>query len=222
MHTVTSAPIEVQGPRLGYVPEWVLDEASDRAIHLYVRLTRYANRDGQGWPSRTTLAEKMRCSVDTIDRTVKELERVGALVVERRMDPDNPKRHLSSLYTLLVDKEGSRIGETGGSRKAAARVAAPLRPKEKPEKKATTSRRKPETPVPVPFVPTPEMQAWVRENGLEVNVAHETAQFIDHALTHDRRARDWPAAWRTWMRKAEQFRLKAGTGTSVAEGREWA
>jgi DNA-binding transcriptional MocR family regulator len=203
------------------VPEWVLDEASDRAIHLYVRLTRYANRDGQGWPSRATLAEKMRCSVDTIDRAVKELERVGALQVERRTDPDNPKRHLSSLYTLLVDKGGSRIGETGGSRSGAARVAAAVRPKEKPEKKATTSsRRSPETPVPQPFVVTPEMRAWVREQGMEVNVAHETAQFTDHALAHDRRARNWEAAWRTWMRKAEQFRLRKGT-SATTEGREW-
>ena len=108
MSSVTDLPIEVQGPRLAYVPEWVMDECSDGAVHLYARLTRYVNREAECWPSRTTLAEKLRCSTDTLDRRVKELEGVGALVVERRRDPERPKRHLSSVYTLLVDKQGSR------------------------------------------------------------------------------------------------------------------
>ena len=229
MPTLTDAPIEVQGPRLGYIPEWVMDEAGDTAIHLYVRLTRYADRDGECWPSRATLAEKLRVSVKTIDRTVKELESLGAIEVVRRKDPENARRHLSSIYVLFVDKAGRRIGERGrdtsvarGSDNDGARVGTPMSPKEKPLKKATTSsRRKPETPLPDDFTLTPAMADWAQAEVPNVPLLREFNQFKDHAIAHDRRARDWVAAWRNWMRRADQFARERTAPTKPAGRREW-
>jgi len=68
------------------VPEWVLDaEVSDRAVRLYLLLGRYAdNHTGESTPARRTLAERLRCSLDTLDRAVKELVAIGALEYEDR------------------------------------------------------------------------------------------------------------------------------------------
>ena len=105
-----SEQIEVQSPLFAIIPEWVLVDASDRAIHLYARLNRYANKGGECWPSRSTLAEHLGCSVESIDRAVKELVKIGALEVTNRNDPDNPKRKLTSIYRLRMDQGGTRVG----------------------------------------------------------------------------------------------------------------
>jgi DNA-binding transcriptional MocR family regulator len=72
------------------VPEWVLDlPVSDRAIRLYAVLGRYTNRAGQCWPSRETLARRLRCSPSSVDRAVKELVDAGALRVRQRGSTSN-------------------------------------------------------------------------------------------------------------------------------------
>jgi len=47
---------------------------------------------------------------------------------------------------------------------------------------------------------TEEMEQW-RGHGI-ANPWVEFASFKDHALTNDRRCKDWPAAWRNWCRKS--------------------
>jgi hypothetical protein len=71
------------------VPEWLLvADVSDGAVRLFGILQRYAGKTGQCWPSRMTLAARMRgCSVSKIDRALADLVRVGALDVEARFTP---------------------------------------------------------------------------------------------------------------------------------------
>ena len=67
------------------VPRWVLDaDVSDGAVRLYALLGDYADRHGECWPGRATLAERLRTSRATVDRRVTELEEAGALQVRRR------------------------------------------------------------------------------------------------------------------------------------------
>ena len=70
------------------VPEWVLDaDISDAALRLYAVLLRYGQTSGQRMPSRAVLASRLRKrSKDSVDRALKELVRVGAVVVQRRRD----------------------------------------------------------------------------------------------------------------------------------------
>src|SRR3954466_8530656 len=70
------------------VPEWVLDaDISDAALRLYAVLLRYGQTSGQRMPSRAVLAARLRKrSKDSVDRALKELVRVGAVVVRRRRD----------------------------------------------------------------------------------------------------------------------------------------
>lgn len=95
------------GTRYAIVPEWILDspDVSHAGVRLYAILARYANGDGEAFPSRKTLADRMRCSLDTIDRTVAELESAGALQVAKRRRTDGGDT--SNLYVLNEANPGS-------------------------------------------------------------------------------------------------------------------
>lgn len=88
------------------IPEWVLDaDVSANAVRLYGVLNRFANSRGHAWPSRKTIAEKMRVSVATVDRAKDELVDIGALTVEPRTTPSgDPSSNLYILHIAYVDK----------------------------------------------------------------------------------------------------------------------
>lgn len=109
------------------MPEWILDaEISDRALRLYGILARYADEDGRCTPARSTIAKRLRCSTDSVDRAKAELMDLGALEVKRRTDDAGDPT--SNEYLLrVVPLEGSRTaaatppqGSGHGSRTAAA------------------------------------------------------------------------------------------------------
>jgi len=61
-------------------------------------------------------------------------------------------------------------------------------------------RRAPEQPLPDSWKPSPAHAEKAREKNLDVNLQAET--FRNHALTNDRRARNWNAAFSNWLIKA--------------------
>jgi hypothetical protein len=83
------------------VPEYViLASISANAVRLFAVLNRYANKKGQAWPSRKTLAQVMEISVATLDRAKDELVSIGALTVEHRTGPNGDPT--SNIYTLVM------------------------------------------------------------------------------------------------------------------------
>lgn len=71
------------------IPEWLLDAGvSSRAVVVYARLSRFADKDGQAWPSRSTLAGLCNCSADSVDRALQELVAAQALTIRRRHAQD--------------------------------------------------------------------------------------------------------------------------------------
>lgn len=107
------------------VPEWVLDaDISSNAIRLYAILRRYADASGSCFPSRATLAGRMRCSRDTVDRAVRELVTIGALEVSSRRTESGDRD--SNLYRVISARGGRKDAATGG-RKDPATVAARMR-----------------------------------------------------------------------------------------------
>jgi len=100
------------------VPEWIIDaDISDCAYRLYSVLLRYGQTSGQRMPARATLAGRLRkTSKDTVDRALKELVGIGAVVVERRR---RDGRNLTNRYLLMATPPQART---------AATLAANLRP----------------------------------------------------------------------------------------------
>src|SRR5215213_4677488 len=68
------------------VPEWVLDaDISDAALRLYAVLLRYGQTSGHRMPGRRLLASRLhKRSRDSVDRALKELVGIGAVVVQHR------------------------------------------------------------------------------------------------------------------------------------------
>jgi len=132
------------------VPEWIIDaDISDCAYRLYSVLLRYGQTSGQRMPARATLADRLRkSSKDTVDRALKELVAIGAVVVERRR---RDGRNLTNRYLLMATPPQSRSGATPG-RTDAATLAANLRPDPK------SSTQNPPPPPP-PTAPTPPSAA---------------------------------------------------------------
>src|SRR5690242_1743199 len=85
--------------RFAVVPEWVIDaDISDAAFRLYSVLLRYGHTSGSRMPSRATLARRLRKrSPDSVDRAMKELVALGAVVVERRR---RGRQNLTNRYHL--------------------------------------------------------------------------------------------------------------------------
>ena len=80
------------------------------------------------------------------------------------------------------------------------------------EVKQTARVRRQETPFPSGrFSLTGDMKDWGSKTTPGVDLFNETSKFKDHALSHDRRCKDWVAAWRNWMRGAYERGKTAGT-----------
>jgi hypothetical protein len=112
-----AAPLDVED-RFAIVPEWLLDaDISDAAVRLYAVLLRYGQTSGARMPARSTLAARMRKkSTDTIDRAMRELVELGAVVVQNRFDGG---QRLTNKYLVRTSRP-RRDEESGGSRKNAA------------------------------------------------------------------------------------------------------
>jgi hypothetical protein len=102
-----------RGAKFAQTPEWVLYHAklSDRAIRLFAVLDRHA-WSGSHHPSRADLGRLLRCSVDSVDRAIAELEKAEALEVERR--PVAADRNLTNLYTVVHD-DPVGVGRAGAA-----------------------------------------------------------------------------------------------------------
>ena len=126
------------------LPEWLLDlPLSDRAIRLYGVLGLYADRrTGHAFPARKTLAARLRCSLNTLDRARDELVEAGALRVEPR-HRDNGSL-TSCLYTVVQVCPSPTRGE---------RVPPPTGPPE-PEPIEPEPTDEPEGSSPLPGIET--------------------------------------------------------------------
>lgn len=80
-------------------------------------------------------------------------------------------------------------------------------PKAKPRKKAKTTRALPKGWEPAPLTPEVADMVAVWPPGM---MAREVAKFRDHAQANGRTAKDWDAALRNWLRKADDDWKRAG------------
>ena len=107
--------MSVYGYKYGRVPEALLySDASDRACRLHAILTRWSDTKPDEHPTRRELAGFLHCSLDSVDRAIKELEGTGFLKIIPRYAEGV---RIANIYT--VDIGGGRTG-AGGSRTDAA------------------------------------------------------------------------------------------------------
>ncbi len=209
----------VYGSRFAAIPEWLLcSEVSDRAVRLFAVLNRYAGVEGAaGRIERREIAERLKCSLASLDRAKAELVQAGALeVIPTREDngdagPNDYRLHFDQASPVmrgvltgdeggvLTGDEGSHHGRRGKERELLVREQEP--------RTTGPAASKPSrgTQLPATFTVDLEMRSWAQDNFPAVDIDAETEQFADHHRAKGSVMKDWKAAWRTWIRNAARF-----------------
>ena len=107
----------------------------------------------------------------------------------------------------MADLRG-RSGEQKPNTEGSSAAVRPPRPDPSRSSSRTSSPRKPERPLPADWEPTEKHHELAKEQNVDIQAA--VVAFKDHAETNDRRARDWNAAFRTWLRKANDYGPQRG------------
>lgn len=219
----------IYGERFAITPEWVLDaEVSDRAVRLWAVLNRFAGEKGEANPGRLRIAKRLRCSEKSVDRAMRELVQIGAVVAQAAYD-DAGDRTANDYYLwpkTPVTRGGATVDPTGGDatdprggatadevRRAMLKeshVEGDIEGEAVPAPKAKRA-----TPFPDPFTITEAMNDWTRTNARGVDIIAETEQFADYHRAKGSTMKDWEAAWRTWMRNAAKWRTNGARAGPV-------
>lgn len=218
--------------------EWVLDHSpatgTDRLVLLAI--ARHADRDGGGaFPSAATIAAEAKVDRRNAFRSLQKLEAAGAIRVEH-----GGGRHKPNTYSVVMERCHSAtvtaletVSTTVSQRHPSARetvsnraetvsnrtrngVTAPPEPSTNQLQPTTTPPTPPKRGCRLPedFEVTPEMLEWARRTVPDLFVTGETEKFRDHWRAAAGRSAvklDWVAAWRLWMRRAEEYSSRSVT-----------
>lgn len=189
---------------------WLRDpKLSLKAIGLLAQLMSHE----PGWSvSVVSVARQNGVSRGAVSTAVAELEAAGYLIRTQKRSETN--QFAEVIWTTCDPREPVTGFPSAAFPSTAFPSAENRAPKKtiktedylKEEERATPSTSKRINP---DFTATPTMLSWASENGLTVDPIQETAKFVDYwtAESGSRAAKsDWVAAWRNWMRRAQQYR----------------
>ena len=190
--------------RFAIVDEWVINlEISDRAFKLYAILARYAdNTTHKAFPSRDTLAKRLRCSKASVDRAVIELVDAEAIGKQHRA-------YNSVLYTVMVDAPAGVITheDTVSSRVRTDVIThddvtrtTELEPDNYIEKKSKKA-----TSISDPFALEDTVVDALRKKHPSLDIGEQIDAFVDFHTAKGSVFKSWDAAFRTWCRNAVKF-----------------
>lgn len=199
--------------RFAIIDEWVLDlDISDRAIRLYAVLNRYADKDtNKAFPSRQTLADRLRCSPKSVDRALDELIQFGLLKKQQR--------HNSSLIFTLVTpvSRGVDSGDQGGWTPVTRGVDTgdDLTRTTKREPKNDNHLTKPTNAD--EYEPSEEFLEKLAIDFPGVRLDSQLEKFRDHHMAAGSTFKIWDRAFRKWVRQASEWSPEARAARSRAE-----
>lgn len=218
-------PSVVHGTISSYTmtPWWLTASGiSGNAHKLYAILMHFAdNTTLVAWPSRATLAKAMGMNrPQSLDRYIEELVDAGAVQVHRRQaaggvnlvnqyrmnrgaapwetSAGNPQEGSAEKRTTSTDERTRVVPES-------AHELEPMNYNQDTFFEGVPKRGAPSRPLPDDFTVTAAMQSWAMEACPLVDPGAEVVQFIDWHRAKGSKHKDWEAAWRTWMRRAQSY-----------------
>ena len=197
--------------RFAIIDEWILDlPISDRAIRLYAILARYADyQTHKAFPSRQTLAERLRCSPASIDRASLELIEHGVMTKQQR--PNS-----SLVYILRTTPEGVSTGDEGGSSPVMRGVITgddlTRTTKQEPKNDGKTLKAK-------SYEPSDSLRTSFAEKYPGLRLDTELEAFRDYHIAKGSSFKDWDAAFRTWCRRSLSWLPESRGKTAEGPGR---
>jgi len=195
---------------MGRATDWVWEleglSVNLRVLLLYVaKLTDKAGSQACVHPPLRTMAARTGLSPSTLRRTLHLAQHMGYLVMRERRDEQGGDTF--NCYELEVRQGGppSRVDPPPPPiydpkidllrEDLRDRYIPGWTPLQPDAAKQTMQRRRPETPWPDDLALTPEMRAYATSR--EVDPDREFAKWRNDCDAHDRRYRNWPAAWRS-------------------------
>jgi general stress protein YciG len=97
------------------------------------------------------------------------------------------------------------VAKQTGSKPVAETVSETELVPTEPTEGANKSRKPRRSGVPASFEITRGMRLWAAENAPDIDIDHETAQFLDYHAAKGSVFVDWTRAWHTWIRKSRTF-----------------
>lgn len=176
------------------------------ATHLIIAGIVNPDHDFEVWLHQEDLAKRCHTSSRNLRRQLGQMTDDGYLTL---IEPGGG-RGKAARYRFEKPGQPGQVSETNPdkSRTETRTTEDPDLLVSKKEQKA--GRRRPETPFPEgSFFITAAMLEWAKREDFDyLDLRFETGKFKDHALANERRARDWVAAWRNWIRNASKFSPK--------------
>jgi hypothetical protein len=163
-------------------------------------------------PSIQRVADICHMSYRTVSRTLVELEQLGLIARQQRVDSNRLKT--SNLYVLQIGQIDPSIGHSDLTDRTNTtfpdRTQCPINQESIFNQEENLERaRKRATPVPRDFVPSDDLVAWARADFPQVDIRQETSAFIDYHTAKGSTFKDHRAAWRNWVRRSVQFKPTA-------------
>ena len=199
----------------------IMQEVGTTGFGVYCALLRFADRQGECFPSRDRIAADTGLSVETVRRVLRELRDAGFITVEYRFDPDG--RQTANLYTIedmgviattQAPKNTPHEAPKNPPHQGGKNVPLTIPSKEQdPEEQDTTDVASPckrRTASQTSVVPraADEVREFANDAGLD---ATEADGFFDYWQSVGWRRggrspiKDWHAAYRNWLRQARKF-----------------
>lgn len=203
--------------RFAIIDEWILDlDISDRAIRLYAVLARYADKDThKAFPSRKTLAQRLRCSPASVDRASIELVEAGLLAKEHRFNN-------SIVYTLITSSPVQTPIITDDETLSSP-VSRPIitdddltrtTELEPVEQKPITNKK---AMIADEYEPSKEVLEKLGNEFPGVRLDVELEKFRDHHMAKGSRFSLWDRAFRRWIAQASEWSPQARAARAWAE-----
>jgi len=185
-------------------------KATGNDLLVLVAIANYISDDG-AWPKVDTIAKYARTSPRQVHRSLNALRELGE-VDWVTGGGQGQGVYRPNLYRLLltcpddcsgdwnhsvrqdVRSRGDMVSGLGVTATADKPVIEPVK---EPIKKSSKINHD--------FQVTEDMQSWAKENKLTIDLTSQTNQFVDYHIAKGSLMKDWVAAWRTWMRKAEEW-----------------
>ena len=173
---------------------------------LLLTLANYADEDGKCWPSQRKLCGITGAARRTVQRGLLSLEELG--LVQREKRTDNAGHQKSDVFRLAlegrhIDRGGRHNGTPRGVTDAPNTITEPIN-KEKDKKESSPKRTH---RLPEDWMLDGAACAYAVDRDFdEARIRAEAENFRDYHLKHASKFVDWNAAWRTWVRKAIEFK----------------
>lgn len=200
------------------VPPWMVKELGIAAIwfaqvlwRMNIEDTTTIIRGDHEWEDETGLnrGQVVRAKQKVVDRgwiTTETHKVKGTPTTHICLAIDALEADLRTIHCPISDNPGSRvIGQSSLQEIEEDTSARAIGDPPNNHHRRTPSRK---TSAPMDFAVTSDMRDWARSKNLTVDLDAETELFLSHAEANGKQFASWPAGWRTWMLRSQEYRKR--------------